>query len=102
MYFKTKKFISKYDLEVEYKANKYFKVLHYQAVQQVLISVFESFKSFKKLKEAFNQEKITDKPKQPKYCKSGGFALVSYPKQALMLVDNKSRILLEITSQMLV
>ena len=77
-------------------------MLHYQAAQKILRSVSESFKSFKKLKEAFNQEKITDKPKQPKSCKSGGFALVSYPKQALMLVDNKSRILLGITSRMLV
>ena len=80
MYFKTKKNIRKYDIKVEYKANRYLKVLHYQAAQQVLISVPESFKFFNKLKEAFNQEKITDKPKQPKSCKSGGFALVSYPK----------------------
>ena len=62
MYFKTKKNIRKYDIKVEYKANRYLKVLHYQAAQQVLISVPESFKFFNKLKEAFNQEKITDKP----------------------------------------
>ncbi len=92
MYFKAKTIIGKYDLEVEYKTNKHFKALHSQASQQVLRSVSESFESFKKLKQAFNQEKITDKPKPPKYRKSGGLALVSYPKQALKLVDNQIRI----------
>jgi transposase len=92
MYFKAKKFIGKYDLEAEYKTNKHFKVVHSQAVQQVLRAVCESFESFKKLKEAFHIGKITDKPKPPNYRKSGGLALVSYPKQALRLVDNKIRI----------
>lgn len=92
MYFKAKTIIGKYDLEVEYKTNKHFKALHSQAAQQVLRSVSESFESFKKLKSAFNQGKITDKPKPPKYRKSGGLALVCYPKQALRLVDNQIRI----------
>ncbi|AFY86331.1 transposase, IS605 OrfB family [Chroococcidiopsis thermalis PCC 7203] len=92
IYFKTKKFLGKYDLEAEYKTNKHFKALHSQAAQQVLRSVSESFESFKKLKQAFNRGKIVDKPKPPKYRKSGGFALVSYPKQALKLVDNQIRI----------
>jgi putative transposase len=92
IYFKTKKFLGKYDLEAAYKTNKHFKALHSQAAQQVLRSVSESFESFKKLKQAFNRGKIVDKPKPPKYRKSGGFALVSYPKQALKLVDNQIRI----------
>jgi IS605 OrfB family transposase len=92
LYFKTQKLIGKYDLEVEYKSNKHFKSLHSQAAQQVLRSVAESFESFKKLKLLFNSGKITDKPKPPHYRKSGGFALVCYPKQALKLVDNKIRI----------
>ncbi|WP_289500348.1 transposase [Gloeocapsopsis sp. IPPAS B-1203] len=87
MYFKAKKFLGKYDLEAEYKTNKHFKALHSQAAQQVLRSVSESFESFKKLKSAFNRGEIADKPRPPKYRKSGGFALVSYPKQALKLVD---------------
>jgi IS605 OrfB family transposase len=92
MYFKAKTIIGKYDLETEYKTNKHFKALHSQAAQQVLRSVSESFESFKKLKLLFNQGKITDKPKPPHSRKSGGFALVSYPKQALKLVDNQIRI----------
>lgn len=92
MYFKAKTIIGKYDLESEYKTNKHFKALHSQAAQQVLRSVSESFDSFKKLKSAFYRGEITNKPRPPKYRKSGGFALVSYPKQALKLVDNKIRI----------
>ncbi|MGL4617913.1 MAG: RNA-guided endonuclease InsQ/TnpB family protein [Chroococcidiopsis sp.] len=92
MYFKAKTIIGKFDLESEYKTNKHFKALHSQAAQQVLRSVSESFESFKKLRFAFNRGEITDKPRPPKYRKSGGFALVSYPKQALKLVDDKIRI----------
>ena len=92
VYFKAKTIIGKYDLEAEYKTNKHLKALHSQAAQQVLRSVSESFESFKKLKQAFNRGEIADKPKPPHYRKSGGFALVSYPKQALKLVDNKVRI----------
>jgi len=92
MYFKAKTIIGKYDLETEYKTNKHFKALHSQAAQQVLRSVSESFESFKKLKQAFNRGEILDKPSAPKYRKSGGFALVSYPKQALKLIDNQIRI----------
>lgn len=50
------------------------------------------FNRARKLKEAFNQGKIADKPKPPRYRKSGGLALVSYPKQALRLVDGAIRI----------
>jgi putative transposase len=92
IYFKTQKFLGKYDLEAEYKTNKHFKALHSQAAQQVLRSVSESFESFKKLKQAFNRGEIANKPRPPRYRKSGGFALVSYPKQALKLIDNKIRI----------
>lgn len=92
MYFKAQKIIGKYDLESEYKGNKHYKALHSQAAQQVLRSVAESFESFKKLKSAFLSKKIADKPRAPKYRKSGGFAVVSYPKQALRLFNNKIRI----------
>nr|WP_250126229.1 transposase [Chroococcidiopsis sp. CCMEE 29] len=92
LYFKTQKLIGKYDLEAEYKTNKHFKALYSQASQQILRSVAESFESFKKLRQAFNRGEIADKPRPPKYRKPGGFALVSYPKQALRLVDNQIRI----------
>jgi putative transposase len=92
MYFKAKTIVGKFDLESEYKNNKHFKALHSQAAQQVLRSVSESFESFKKLKSAFNRGEIADKPRPAKYRKSGGFALVSYPKQALKLINNQIRI----------
>jgi len=92
LYFKAHKLIGKYDLEAEYKTNKHFKSLYSQAAQQILRSVAESFESFKKLRQAFNRGEIADKPRPPKYRKPGGFSLVSYPKQALKLVDNQIRI----------
>lgn len=88
LYFKAQKLIGKYDLEVEYKTNKHFKALYSQAAQQILRSVAESFESFKKLKQAFNRGELADKPRPPKYRKSGGLALVTYPKQALRLKDS--------------
>lgn len=92
LYFKAHKLIGKYDLEVEYKTNRHFKALYSQASQQVLRSVHESFQSFKKLRVAFNQGEIEDKPYPPSYRKSGGLALVSYPKQALKLVNGQVRV----------
>ncbi len=91
-YFKAKQIVGKYDLEVEYKTNKHFQSLYSQAAQQVLRSVAESFKSFKELSKLFNRGELTDKPKLPNYKKSGGMALVSYPKQALKLVNGLIRI----------
>lgn len=92
LYFKSQKLIDKYALETEYKNHGHFKALYSQTAQQVLRSVYESFQSFKKLKGAFNQGKIADKPRPPKYRRSGGMALVSYPEQALKLLTNQIRI----------
>lgn len=92
LYFKTQKLIGKYDLEAEYKTKLHFKALYSQAAQQILRSVTESFKSFKELKVAFKRGELTEKPRPPKYRKSGGLALVTYPKQALKLKDNQIRI----------
>jgi IS605 OrfB family transposase len=65
--------------------------MHSQAAQQTCHSVFESFKSFKALNRLFQQGKLTEKPKPPKYRK-GGLNVVTYPKQALMLIDGNIRI----------
>ena len=92
LYFKAQRLIGKYDLEAEYKTHKHFKALYSQAAQQILRSVSESFESFKKLKSAFYRGELTDRPSPPKYRKSGGLALVTYPKQALRLKDNYVRI----------
>ncbi|MUL38731.1 RNA-guided endonuclease InsQ/TnpB family protein [Gloeocapsopsis dulcis] len=92
LYFKAQKLIGKYDLEAKYKSNKHFKVLYSQSAQQILRSVAESFESFKKLKAAFNRGELADKPRPPSYRKSGGLALVTYPKQALRVKNNSIRI----------
>ena len=92
LYCKSSKLIGKYDLEAEYKDHGHFKALYSQTAQQVLRSVYESFQSFKKVIGAFNQGKIIDKPRPPKYRRSGGMTLVSYPKQALKLLANQIRI----------
>lgn len=92
LYFKSSKLIGKYDLEIEYKNHNHFKALYSQTAQQVLRSVYESFQSFKKLKGAFNQGKIIDTPRLPKYRKSGVLAVVTYSKQALKLKSSQIRV----------
>lgn len=92
LYFKTGKLIGKYDLEKEYKTNKHYQVLHSQAAQQILRSVVESFKSFKELDKKYSKGELHFKPKLPKYRKSNGYALVTYPKQALKLVGNSIKV----------
>lgn len=65
--------------------------MHSQAAQQTCHSVFESFKSFKALNKLFQQGKLNEKPKPPKYRKSG-LNVVTYPKQALKLIEGNIRI----------
>jgi len=92
VWFKCRQIIGKYELEKEYKNNKHFQALHSQVAQQTLRSVAESFKSFQGLNKAFNQGKIADKPRPPRYQKKGGLAVVAYPKQALKLKDGLIRL----------
>lgn len=92
LYFKAKYLVGKYDLEKSLKQNLHFQFLYSQAAQQILRSVAESFASFKSLIKSFYQGKIKDRPQLPKYRKSGGLALITYPKQALKLKDNQIRI----------
>lgn len=92
LYFKTGKLIGKYDLEKEYKTNKHYQVLYSQAAQQILRSVAESFKSFKELDKKYSKGELHFKPRLPKYRKGAGYALVTYPKQALRLVGNSIKI----------
>ncbi len=91
IYFKAHRYVSKGELDEELKKNKHFQAMHSQAAQQTCHSVLESFKSFKALNKLFQQGKLAEKPKPPKYRK-GGLNVVSYPKQALRLIDNNIRI----------
>jgi IS605 OrfB family transposase len=92
LYFKTDRLIGKYDLEKEYKTNKHYQVLHSQAAQQILRSVSESFKSFKELDKKYSKGELHFKPRLPNYRKGAGYALVTYPKQALKLVGDSIKI----------
>lgn len=91
VYFKAYRYVSKAELDKELNTNRHFQAMHSQAAQQTCHSVFESFKSFKALKKLFKQGKIAEKPKPPKYRKPG-LNVVSYPKQALKLINGNIRI----------
>lgn len=87
LYFKSRRIISKLDLNYECKSNIHFKFLYSQVAQQALMSVAESFASYKGLLKAFELGKISDKPRLPSYRTKGGLTVVSYPKQALKLKE---------------
>lgn len=91
-FFKTGKYVGKHSLSYEYKTSKHFQALYSQAAQQVLISVWESFKSYRELLKLWQSGELPDKPKLPNYRTKGGLAVVSYPKQALKLVDGQIRL----------
>jgi IS605 OrfB family transposase len=91
IWFKAKRYITKFELHNELKSNRHFQTLYSQASQQVCGSVYESFASFKQLNALFKRGELIDKPKLPKYRKSG-LSVVSYPKQALKLINGQIRI----------
>lgn len=97
VWFKRHSYLGKFDLINEYKANPHYQVLHSQVAQQALLSVRESFKSFYELDKKYRKGELEDKPKPPKYRKKGGLSVVSYPKQALKLIDNQIQIPLGLT-----
>ena len=92
IYFKIGKIVNKFDLINEYKSNKHYQVLYSQVAQQSLISVAESFKSFKALDKKYKKGELSNKAKLPKYRRSGFFALVTYPTQALKPLVDKIRV----------
>ncbi len=97
IWFKCHGYLGKFDLINEYKNNPHYQVLHSQVAQQALLSVRESFKSFYELGKKYRKGELEDKPKPPKYRNKGGLSSVSYPKQALKLIDNKIQIPLGLT-----
>ncbi|MFQ4142753.1 transposase [Chlorogloeopsis sp. ULAP02] len=88
IWFKCHGYLGKFDLINEYKNNPHYQVLHSQVAQQTLLTVRESFKSFYELDKMFRNGELEDKPKPPKYRRKGGLAVVTYPKQALKLINN--------------
>ncbi len=97
VWFKIRKYLGKFDLINEYKRNSHYQVLHSQAAQQTLLAVRESFKSYYELDKKFRNGELEFRPKLPNYRKKDGLAVVSYPKQALKLIDNSLQIPLGLT-----
>lgn len=91
IFFKVHRYVSKAELDEKLKTNRHFQAMYSQASQQTCHTVFEAFKSFKALNTMYKRGELAEKPKPPKYRK-GGLNVVSYPKQALRLVDGCIRI----------
>lgn len=91
MWFKTGKVVSGFDLTAEMKTNRHFNAGYASSMQQTCMNVGEAFKSFKQLLAKSKKRELDQKPKAPKYRKSGGLFTVTYPKRWLKLVDNQIR-----------
>jgi putative transposase len=90
MWFKTKTFVTGFDLVNELGKNRHFGALPSEAAVQTCLSVGESVKSFSKLLKKSKTEALGQKPRFPNYRKSG-YQLVAFPKRALKLVDGMIR-----------
>ena len=72
-----------YDLDKHLKQNKNYKNLFSQVAQQTLMSVCEAFKSHYEVMQLWYSGGLEDKPKMPRYRKSGGMSGFTYPAQHL-------------------
>jgi len=80
---KTYKCSTKYpEIDKALKMSPHYKGMAAQSAQQTLKTVGEAIASYNKLVGLYYQGKV-DKPKFPRYRKKGGFASVTFPKQAL-------------------
>ncbi|NEO95291.1 MAG: IS200/IS605 family element transposase accessory protein TnpB [Moorea sp. SIO3G5] len=80
---KTYKCSTKYpEIDKALKMSPHYKGMAAQSAQQTLKTVGEALNSYNKLVGLYYQGKV-NRPKFPRYRKSGGFAAVTFPKQAL-------------------
>ncbi len=91
-YFKDQKVIKYLELYKMAKTNENYGFLYSQVAQQTLKSVAESFSSFLALEKLAKTGKLNQKPRLPKYRVKGGKYQISYPGQALKIVDNRVRL----------
>ena len=75
-----------YQVERLLKPSEHYKVMAAQSAQQTLKSVQEAINSFNKLVDLFFEGEV-DRPRIPKYRKSGGLFSVTFPSQALIHKD---------------
>lgn len=92
LYFKAGKFSNGQWLSSAMKCNPHMKALYTSAAQQTCISVGEAFKGYQELLKLWARGKLPQRPKPPKYRKSGGLFQISYPKRWLKLVEGKVRV----------
>lgn len=90
IWFKTRRFVTGFDLVNELGSNKHFSTLPSEAAVQTCLSVGESVKSFSELLKKSRKGELEQNPKFPKYRKQG-YQLVAFPKRALRLVGNTIR-----------
>lgn len=90
IWFKTRKFVTGFDLVNELGCNRHFSALPSEAAVQNCLSVGESVKSFSELLKMFQKGELEQKPIFPNYRKQG-YQLVAFPKRALRLVNNTIR-----------
>lgn len=73
---------NRYELEKILKSSEHYQVMAAQSAQQTLQSVQEAINSFNELVDLFFKGEV-DKPRIPRYRKSGGLYSVTFPFQAL-------------------
>ena len=91
VWFKTRKFVTGFDLVNEMNRNSHFRAMANEISVQTCISVGESVKSFSALLKKANARELDQEPKFPNYRKPG-FQLIAFPKRALRLVDGQIRL----------
>ena len=72
----------------DFKENLHYKALAAQSAQQTLKLVGESITSYNGLVKAYYKGEV-DRPKLPRYRKTGGLAAVTFPAQALALKNGR-------------
>jgi IS605 OrfB family transposase len=91
-FFNKHRIVNKYEPINNLKEQANYKALHSQCAQQVLKTVAQSFKSYKSLVSSFFKGEVNNHPKLPNYRTKGGFAVATYPKQALKFKEGKVRV----------
>lgn len=90
IWFKTRKFVTGFDLVNEMNRNRHFQAMANEISVQTCIAVGESVKSFSKLLKKAAKGELDQKPKFPNYRKPG-MHLIAFPKRCLKLVGNQIR-----------
>lgn len=87
-YFKDKKAVSYAKLCSDLKIDENYKIMHSQAGQQTLNSVAEAFSSFRELERMSKSGELKQKPRLPHYRTKGGLYQITYPGQAIKVIES--------------